>query len=97
MRGKWATGSKAAGLTMAFKLLEAAQDCWRAVNGPDLVALVGAGARFDKGVMVERPDKTQEAAPQPVARRVRRTTRASWGEPASRDSDGTLVRVRRWP
>jgi putative transposase len=27
-------GSKAAGLAMAFKLLEAAQDRWRAVNGP---------------------------------------------------------------
>jgi putative transposase len=55
-------GSKAAGLAMAFKLLEAAQDRWRAVNGPHLVALVRAGARFDKGVMVERPDDVQEAA-----------------------------------
>jgi putative transposase len=55
-------GSKAAGLAMAFKLLEAAQDRWRAVNGPHLVALVRAGARFDKGVMIERPDETQEAA-----------------------------------
>jgi hypothetical protein len=25
--------SRAAGLAMAFKLIEAAQDCWRAVNG----------------------------------------------------------------
>jgi hypothetical protein len=49
-------GSKAAGLPMAFKLLEAAQDRWRAVNGPHLVALVRAGARFDKGVIVQRPD-----------------------------------------
>ena len=55
-------GSKAAGLAMAFKLLEAAQDRWRAVNGPHLVALVRAGARFDKGVMVERPDDVGEAA-----------------------------------
>jgi transposase-like protein len=55
-------GSKAAGLAMAFKLLESAQDRWRAVNGPHLVALVRAGARFDKGVMVERPDETQEVA-----------------------------------
>jgi putative transposase len=55
-------GSKAAGLALAFKLLEAAQDRWRAVNGPQLVALVRAGARFDKGVMVERPDQVQEAA-----------------------------------
>jgi putative transposase len=55
-------GSKAAGLAMAFKLLEAAQERWRAVNGPHLVALVRAGARFDKGVMVERPDQVQEVA-----------------------------------
>ena len=55
-------GSKAAGLAMAFKLLEAAQYRWRAVNGPHLVALVRAGARFDKGVIVERPDETQEVA-----------------------------------
>jgi len=48
-------GSKAAGLAMAFKLLEAAQGRWRAVNGPHLVALVRAGARFDNGVLVERP------------------------------------------
>ena len=55
-------GSKQAGLAMAFKLLEAAQDRWRAVNGPHLVALVRAGARFDKGVMIERPDEAQEVA-----------------------------------
>jgi putative transposase len=48
-------GSKAAGLAMAFKLLQSAQDRWRAVNGPHLVALVRAGARFDKGVLIERP------------------------------------------
>src|SRR5918993_952279 len=55
-------GSNAAGLAMAFKLLEATQDRWRAVNGPHLVALVRAGARFDKGVMVERPDEDGEVA-----------------------------------
>jgi transposase-like protein len=48
-------GSKAAGLAMAFKLLEAAQDRWRAVNGPHLVALVRAGTRFEQDVLVERP------------------------------------------
>jgi len=41
---------------MAFKLLESAQHGRRAVNAPHLVALVGAGARFEKGVLVERPD-----------------------------------------
>ena len=33
-------GSRAAGLAMAFKLIEATQDRWRAVNAPHLVALV---------------------------------------------------------
>jgi putative transposase len=42
-------GSKAAGLAMAFKLIEAAQARWRAVNAPHLVALVRAGARLDDG------------------------------------------------
>lgn len=47
-------GSRAAGLAMAFKLIEAAETRWRALNGPHLVALVRAGAHFDKGVIVER-------------------------------------------
>ena len=47
-------GSKAAGLAMAFKLIEAAQARWRAVNAPHLVALVRAGAIFKKGRLVER-------------------------------------------
>jgi transposase-like protein len=48
-------GSRTAGLAMAFKLIEAAQDHWRAVNAPHLVALVRAGATFHKGELVERP------------------------------------------
>jgi transposase-like protein len=48
-------GSRAAGVAMAFKLIESAQARWRAVNAPHLVALVLAGARFEKGVLVERP------------------------------------------
>jgi transposase-like protein len=55
-------GSRAAGLAMAFKLIEAAQDRWRALNGPHLVALVRAGARFEKGVIVEREQQDQEDA-----------------------------------
>jgi putative transposase len=50
-------GSRAAGVAMAFKLIEAAQARWRAVNAPHLVALVRAGARFEKGILVERPDE----------------------------------------
>ncbi len=49
-------GSRVAGVAMAFKLIESAQHRWRAVNAPHLVALVRAGARFDKGKLVERPD-----------------------------------------
>jgi putative transposase len=49
-------GSRAAGVAMAFKLIESAQHRWRAVNAPHLVALVRAGAQFDKGKLVERPD-----------------------------------------
>ena len=57
-------GSKAAGLAMAFKLIEAAQARWRAVNAPHLVALVRAGTRFERGVLVEREtlDSHDEAA-----------------------------------
>ena len=42
-------GSRAAGLAMAYKLIDAAQARWRAVNAPHLVALVRAGAVFHKG------------------------------------------------
>ncbi|HLR96751.1 MAG TPA: IS256 family transposase [Jiangellaceae bacterium] len=49
-------GSRAAGVAMAFKLIDSAQARWRAVNAPHLVNLVRAGARFKKGKLVERPD-----------------------------------------
>ena len=58
-------GSRAAGLAMAYKLIEAAQSRWRAVDAPHLVALVRAGAKFKNGQLVERPDDettTEEAA-----------------------------------
>ncbi|MGH3555437.1 MAG: IS256 family transposase, partial [Mycobacterium sp.] len=51
-------GSRAAGVAMAFKLIESAQARWRAVNAPHLVARVRAGARFEKGKLVERPDES---------------------------------------
>lgn len=50
-------GSRAAGIAMAYKLIEAAQSRWRAVNAPHLVALVRAGAKFENGKLVERPDE----------------------------------------
>lgn len=49
------SGSRAVGLAMAFKLIESAQDHWRLVNAPHLVALVRAGAVFRYGVLIERP------------------------------------------
>ena len=55
-------GSRAAGLAMAFKLIEAAEDRWRYVNGPALVTLVRAGATFRKGVLVETVAKQEEVA-----------------------------------
>jgi transposase-like protein len=55
-------GSRAAGLAMAFKLIESAQDRWRAVNGPHLVALVRAGAVFRKGVLIENEPQDREVA-----------------------------------
>jgi len=49
-------GSPAAGLAMAFKLIEAAQDRWRSVNAPHLAALIRAGAVFRDGVLIEHPE-----------------------------------------
>jgi putative transposase len=57
-------GSRAAGLAMAYKLIDAAQARWRAVNAPHLVALVRAGAVFHKGKLLERPI---DITPQPSA------------------------------
>ncbi|MBO0759143.1 MAG: IS256 family transposase [Bradyrhizobiaceae bacterium] len=48
-------GSRAAGIAMAYKLIEAAQTRWRKVNAPALVPLVRAGALFHKGKLLERP------------------------------------------
>ena len=51
-------GSRAAGVAMAFKLIESAQQRWRAVDAPHLVALVRGRARFEKGLLVERRDES---------------------------------------
>jgi putative transposase len=51
-------GSRAAGVAMDFRLLESAQGRWRAVNAPHLVALIRAGARFENGKLVERPNES---------------------------------------
>jgi len=53
-------GCRAAGLAMAYKLMDAAQDRWRRINGHELVALVRAGATFTDGQLQERNDHTEE-------------------------------------
>jgi hypothetical protein len=52
-------GSRAAGVAVAFKLIESAQTRWRAVNAPHLVALIRAGAVFKNGKLIERPDESE--------------------------------------
>ncbi len=48
---------------MAYKLLDAAQDRWRKVNSPELVAVVRAGIEFKDGIQVKRRiDETRDAA-----------------------------------
>jgi transposase-like protein len=42
-------GSRTAGLAMAFKLLLSAEQRWRRINAPHLVALVRAGVKFPDG------------------------------------------------
>ena len=49
---------------MAYKLIDAAQARWRAVNAPHLVALVRAGAVFHKGKLLERPTDITPPEPQ---------------------------------
>ena len=56
-------GSRAAGIAMAYKLIDAAQARWRAVNAPHMVALVRAGAVFHKGKLLERPIDITPAEP----------------------------------
>ncbi|GAA3134138.1 hypothetical protein GCM10020255_008710 [Rhodococcus baikonurensis] len=56
-------GSRAAGLAMAYKLIDAAQARWRAVNAPHLVALVRAGAVFHKGNCSNDPPTSPHSTP----------------------------------
>jgi hypothetical protein len=51
-------GSRRRGLTMAFKLLEMAQQRWRRLNGSELLPLGRAGVQFPNGTRVERDEPT---------------------------------------
>lgn len=56
-------GARRRGLIMAYKLLDAAQDRWRRINSPQLVALVRAGVEFKDGIQQERSnDQSRDAA-----------------------------------
>jgi putative transposase len=87
-------GSRAAGVAMAFKLIESAQARWRAVNAPHLVALVRAGATFINGTLVERPE---ESGRRPASRMKRRSTSLDYcsGRP-SRGPEAVSVDRARW-
>jgi len=50
-------GSRAAGLTMTYKLLKAAEATWRRLDGQELIPLVRAGVKFVDGKQEERNDE----------------------------------------
>jgi len=53
---------------MAYKLIQAAQSRWRAVNAPHLVALDRAGAKFENG------NSSDAATTPPLPKRPRKRT-----------------------
>jgi putative transposase len=55
-------GSRTKGLTMAYKLLEMAQQRWRRLNASHLLPLVRAGVKFVDGVPLERADTEEDRA-----------------------------------
>lgn len=55
-------GSRIRGLTMAFKLIQMAQDRWRRLDGSHLLPLVRAGVHFADGAQVERDDTDERKA-----------------------------------
>jgi len=59
-------GSRTAGLAMAYKLMQAAEQRWRRINAPQLVAAVLAGVKFKDGVRLrttsDEPQATAEAS-----------------------------------
>ncbi len=61
-------GSRAAGLAMAFKLIEAAEQRWRKVNAPHLVSAVLHGVEFKDGERVRpQPAASEGHAQEEVA------------------------------
>jgi transposase-like protein len=60
-------GSRAAGLAMAFQLMQVAQRTWRRIDSPELVPQVRAGVRFRDGARVERKDHSKPKKSRKVA------------------------------
>jgi transposase-like protein len=63
-------GSRAAGLAMAFKLMQSAQRTWRCLDAAQLLPLLRAGVRFVDGKQQERkkePISKQQLQPRKVA------------------------------
>jgi hypothetical protein len=71
-------GSRTAGIAMAFKMIEVAQVGWRAVNAPHLVALLGAGAKFENKIVERSGDQpaTTAALTEPLTASIEDSTLA---------------------
>ncbi len=52
-------GSKKAALAMAYKLLDAAQERWRRLNGHELVTDVLAGTKYKDGIQITHNDNNE--------------------------------------
>ena len=63
-------GSRAAGLAMAFKLMQSAQRGWRRLDAHELIPLVRAGVRFVDGTQQERGQDTATNKQQNQQRKV---------------------------
>jgi putative transposase len=61
------SGSRKAGLAMAYKLITVAQSRWRRINAPHLAAVVSRGGIFKDGVLVAAPRQEVQSEPQRVA------------------------------
>lgn len=62
-------GSRDAALAMAFKLIEAAEQRWRKVNAPHLVAAILSGLSFKDGLLVKPAEPAPPTVPDDVVRR----------------------------
>ncbi|WP_373302749.1 transposase [Streptomyces atratus] len=76
------TVEKVDSIAMVFKLVESAQERWRAITAPHLVALVRNGARFENG---------QRSTAQPTDRQVREIVQPPLGPDTCRHLSSTFT------